>query len=75
MKIKRVDIYVPLQPKRGRNETLDIEVTTLAPQRVAYVRHVGPYEAAHQVWPDFLARLKTKGLPGKGGVDYPKAAG
>jgi AraC family transcriptional regulator len=62
----RVDIYMPLQPKRARNETLNIEVTTLAPQRVAYVRHVGPYEAAHRVWPDFLARLKAAGLPGKG---------
>ncbi len=43
---RRVDIYMPLQPKRPRNtaEQMKIEVTTLEPQRVAYMRHMGPYE-------------------------------
>jgi AraC family transcriptional regulator len=35
---QRVDIYMPLQPKRPLNKTepMNIEVTTLEPQRVAY---------------------------------------
>ena len=61
----RVDIYMPLQPKRPLNkaEQLNIEVTTLEPQRVAYMRHVGPYEEAYRVWIDFMTRLKKDGLP------------
>jgi len=64
---QRVDIYMPLQPKRPRNiaTQMNIEVTTLQPQRVAYMRHVGPYDGACRVWTDFTARLKKDGLPGK----------
>ena len=63
----RVDIYVPLQPKRPLNESepLNIEVTTLEPQRVAYMRHVGPYEVAYRAWLGFMTRLKKDGLPRK----------
>lgn len=63
----RVDIYMPLQPKRPRDEAprMRIEVTTLEPRRVAYLRHVGPYEAASSVWMDLTARLKKDGLPRK----------
>ena len=63
----RVDIYMPLQPKRPLNkaEPMNIEVTTLEPRRVAYMRHVGPYEAAFRVWVDFKTRLKKDGLPRK----------
>jgi len=63
----RVDIYLPLQPKRRLNkaEQMKIEVTTLEPRRVAYLRHVGPYERTHRVWQDFMARLKKDGLPRK----------
>ncbi len=64
---RRVDIYMPLQPKRAvkKAEQMKIEVTTLEPQRVAYMRHVGPYNGAHQVWVDFRAMLKKDGQPGK----------
>lgn len=64
---QRVDIFMPLQPKRPLNKTepMNIEVTTLEPQRVAYMRHVGPYEGAYRVWMDFTARLKKDGLPRK----------
>ncbi len=61
----RVDIYMPLQPKRPRAEQMNIEVTTLEPRRVAYMRHVGPYEGAHRSWLDFTARLKKDRLPRK----------
>ena len=62
---QRVDIYMPLQPKRPLRmaEPLTIEVTTLKPQRVAYLRQVGPYASAYRVWTDFKARLKPDGLP------------
>jgi AraC family transcriptional regulator len=59
----RVDIYMPLQPKRPLN--LDIEVKALEPRRVAYMRHVGPYDGSYRKWLDFTARLKKDGLPRK----------
>jgi AraC family transcriptional regulator len=63
----RVDIYVPLQPKRPRNiaEEMNIEARTLEPQRVAYLRHVGPYNGAYRVWQEFATRLMKDGLPRK----------
>jgi AraC family transcriptional regulator len=64
---QRVDIYMPLQPKRrvNKSEQMNIEVTTLEPRRVAYLRHVGPYERSYQVWRDFMTTLKKDGLPRK----------
>jgi AraC family transcriptional regulator len=64
---QRVDIYMPLQPKRPLNkaEQMKIQVTTLEPQRVAYMRQVGPYAEAYRGWRDFTARLKQDGLPRK----------
>ncbi len=62
---RRVDIYMPLQPKRPLNQAkqMCIEVTTLEPRRVAYMRRVGPYNGAHSVWRDFMANLKKDGVP------------
>jgi len=76
-----LDIYMPLQPKRPRNkaEQMKIEVTTLEPQRVAYMRHVGPYNGTSGIWRDFMTRLKQDGLPRKDSLligvprDNPKA--
>jgi len=64
---QRVDIYMPLQPKRPLNKAgqMDIQVSTLEPQRVAYMRHVGPYNGARRLWLDFTTRLKKDGLPRK----------
>ncbi len=31
----------------------------IKPMRVAYLRHVGPYEATHQTWIDLMARLSA----------------
>ncbi len=64
---QRVDIYVPLQLKRPLNPAgpMNIEATTLAPRRVAYLRQVGPYNQAHRVWQDFMTRLMKDGLPRK----------
>jgi AraC family transcriptional regulator len=63
----RVDVYMPLEPKRRQNkaEQMNIEVTTMGPQRVAYMRHVGPYDGAYRKWLDFRTRLKKDGLPRK----------
>ena len=62
---QRYDIYMPLRPKRPLStaKPLSIEVTTLEPKRVAYMRHVGPYELSHRAWTDFMARLGKDGLP------------
>ncbi len=64
---RRVDIYMPLFPKRrvNKGEQMKIEVTAREPQRVAYMRHVGPYNGAYRVWQDFTARLMKDGLPRK----------
>jgi len=64
---RRVDIYMPLQPKRLLNkaEQMKIVVRTLAPRRVAYMRHVGPYHGTNRVWQDFMTKLKKDGLPRK----------
>jgi AraC family transcriptional regulator len=64
---QRVDIYMPLQPTRPlkKAKRMTIEVKTLEPQRVAYMRHVGPYNGAYRVWQDFTARLMKDGLPRK----------
>jgi AraC family transcriptional regulator len=61
----RADIYMPLQPKRLLNKAkqMKIEVKTLEPLRVAYLRQVGPYHGAYRVWQDFRTRLKPDGLP------------
>ncbi len=66
-KKQRVDIYMPLQPKRPLNkaEQMNIEVKTLEPRRVAYMRHVGPYDGSYRKWLDFTTRLKKDGLPRK----------
>jgi AraC family transcriptional regulator len=63
----RVDVYMPLQPKRPLNkaEQMNIEVTTLEPRRVAYMRHEGPYDGSYRKWLDFTTRLKKDGLPRK----------
>ena len=64
---RRVDIYVPLQPKRPlhKAEQMSIEVRTLEPRRVAYMRHVGPYHVVYRVWMDFTTKLMKDGLPRK----------
>ena len=62
-----LDIYMPLQPKRPVKKAtqMKIEVTTLEPQRVAYMRHVGPYNGVYRAWQDFTTRLMKDGLPRK----------
>lgn len=64
---RRVDIYLPLSAKRPVNKAaqMTIEVTTLEPQRVAYLRHTGPYNGVYRTWMDFTARLMKDGLPRK----------
>ncbi len=66
-KKQRVDIYMPLLPKRAlsRAEYMKIEVTTREPQRVAFMRHLGPYEGANRKWREFMTRLTKDGLPRK----------
>jgi len=64
---QRYDIYMPLQPKRPlkKAEPMNIEVETLEPQRVAYMRRVGPYNGSYRVWLDLTTSLKKDGLPRK----------
>jgi len=64
-KQQRMDIYVPLLSKRPlpKVEPMSIEARTLEPQRVAYLRHIGPYNQAYRVWWDFTAKLMKDGLP------------
>jgi AraC family transcriptional regulator len=66
-RVELLDIYLPLQSKRPLDtaESMNIEVTTLEPRRVAYMRHVGPYDGSYRPWLDFTTRLKQDGLPRK----------
>ena len=67
---QRMDIYVPLLPKRPLPKVapMSIEARTLEPRRVAYLRHVGPYNQVYRVWWDFTAKLMPDGLPCKESV-------
>jgi AraC family transcriptional regulator len=64
-KKRRMDVYIymPLQPWPLKQ--MNIEERTLEPQRVAYIRHVGPYNGEHRLWLDLTTRLKKDGLPRK----------
>jgi AraC family transcriptional regulator len=66
-RVGALDIYMPLEPKRPLSEAeqMNIEVTTLEPRRVAYMRHLGPYDGSYRKWLDFTTRLKKDGLPRK----------
>lgn len=46
---------------------MQIKIETIAPFRVAYVRHVGPYNQCHQAWDKLCQWLAAEGLlaPGK----------
>jgi len=45
-------------------ETMDVEIKTLGPMRVAFVRHVGPYNEVGQAWEKLCARLGAEGMLG-----------
>jgi AraC family transcriptional regulator len=45
---------------------MQVEITRLAPQRVAFVRHTGPYAAVGEAWDRLLPRLGADGWLGGG---------
>jgi len=49
-------------PRGGEVETIHVEVKRMPSKRVAYVRHVGPYEACGQAWGELCGWLGQKGL-------------
>ena len=45
-------------------QTMDVEIKCVEPIRVAFVRHVGPYNEAGQAWEKLCTRLGAAGLLG-----------
>lgn len=66
----RVAIHMPLEPKRPvkNPQAMKIEMTTLEPRRVAYLRHVGPYQEAYRAWPGLRERLRRDGVRCEGSL-------
>jgi len=49
---------------RPGGTNMDVRIERLQPLRVAFVRHVGPYQEVHQAWGKVCARLGKEGLLG-----------
>jgi len=47
-------------------EPMDVEIKRLEPVRVAFVRHVGPYNEVGAAWEKLCARLGAEGMLGPG---------
>lgn len=59
--------YLPEDARNGltfkpRSKDMDIEFKQLEPVRVAYLRHIGPYEECGAVWERFCAWAGPKGI-------------
>jgi AraC family transcriptional regulator len=59
----RPDDFTPVQ--RG-GSPMEVRIETLAPQKVAFLRHVGPYEGVSQTWCKLEAWAGQHGLLGPG---------
>lgn len=45
---------------------MKVEIKTVEPMRVAFLRHVGPYNQCARVWDRFLTRMGAEGFLGPG---------
>jgi AraC family transcriptional regulator len=54
-------VFTPLD--RGESD-MNIDIVTLEPQRVAFVRHVGPYDQCGAAWSKLCSNLGRLGLMG-----------
>jgi AraC family transcriptional regulator len=55
--------FTPLEPGGA---TMQVSIQHLGPWRVAFTRHIGPYDQCAPVWDDFLTRMGAAGLLGAG---------
>ncbi|RJP32730.1 MAG: AraC family transcriptional regulator [Phycisphaerales bacterium] len=58
----RVDAFTPLKG----DPTVHVRIETLQPQRVAFIRHVGPYEQVGYAWTRLMSWAGPRGLIGAG---------
>lgn len=52
------------EPKTPGGETMDVKIKQLEPMRVAFVRHIGPYDQCGSAWEKLCAHLGKKGMLG-----------
>lgn len=50
--------------QRGRIQTMNVQIQKIEPMRVAFMRHVGPYDTVGATWDEFLPFLGKEGLLG-----------
>ncbi len=48
----------------GREKTMNVSIKRLRPMRVAFMRHIGPYNEVGQIWEKFTMFLGKEGLIG-----------
>ncbi len=56
-------------PRRATTE-LPVEIQSLAPRRIACIRHVGPYAEAHRVLTTLAGWMTHQGVPARGPAIY-----
>ena len=49
---------------------MDVEIKRFPPQRVAFMRHVGPYSEVGRVWGKLMAWAGPRGLIGPDGSPW-----
>ncbi len=49
---------------KAGGSTMDVRIERLEPMRVAFVRHIGPYNQASEAWEKLCTRLGSEGLLG-----------
>ena len=56
------------------DEKMDVEIKTIEPMKVAFVRHVGPYDEVGAAWEELCTKLGIEGYLGAGskfiGISY-----
>ena len=53
------------KPVTGGGPEMDVRIKKVAPMRVAFMRHTGPYEECHGTWAKFCAWAGRRGLIGQ----------
>jgi AraC family transcriptional regulator len=51
-------------PTETGGSTMDVSIKKLEPKRVAFMRHIGPYDQCGETWEKFMAYMGAKGYLG-----------
>lgn len=61
----RQQIEIQLHKMQLEDLEMDVRIVDLEPRRVAFCRHIGPYEGVHGVWADIMSWAHQNGLVGR----------